>query len=135
MLKFARLRRTHMIDLTNKTVDEINGYIQKYASVLELIKPQEQPYMAYIIDVAVNYIKEKYNNLTIDWKSWCTLLVKEQYFNKKLKSEKDIKETIDNFVEHWIKEYNEYCNNLGMYTSEYDRDRGFVYEYMWKKNR
>ena len=124
-----------MIDLTNKTVDEINGYIQKYASVLELIKSQEQPYMAYIIDVAVNYIKDKHNDLTIDWKSWCTLLIKEQYFNKKLKSEKDIKEIIDDFIVYWIKEYDEYCNNLGMYSSEYDRDRGFVYEYMWKKNR
>ena len=45
-----------MIDLTNKNVDEINALIQKYASVLELLKPQYQPYMAFIIDTEGNKV-------------------------------------------------------------------------------
>jgi hypothetical protein len=120
-----------MIDLTNKTVDEINGLIQKYASVLELLKPQDQPYFAYIMDIAVNYIETNYKDLNSDWKAWSTFVLRKLY--DKIKTESDIKKIIDDFVEYWRKEYEEYCNNLGMHATEYDRDRGFVYNYMEKK--
>jgi hypothetical protein len=135
-LKSARFRKMHMIDLTSENVDKINGLIQKYAFVLELISDQEQiPYLAYIIDTAINYIKKTHNDLNIDWKSWCVILVKEQFLNQKIKSESDIEEIINDFIEYWKKEYKKYCDNIAISSSDYDRDRGFVYEYIWKKNQ
>lgn len=119
------------IDLTNKSVDEINGLIQKYASVLELLKPQDQPYFAYIVDIAIKHIETSHKNLTADWKAWSVFVLKKQY--DKIKNESDINKIIDDFIEYWNREYKEYCNNLGMFTTEYDRDRGFVYKYIEKK--
>lgn len=121
-----------MIDLTSENVDEL---IKKYISVLELAKDNEQiPYLAVVINTAVNHIKEKYNDLNIDWKCWCTILVRTQYLNNKINSKKDVTETIDNFITYWKENYNNYCNDI-IFSDVYDRDRGFVYGYAWKKNK
>ncbi len=119
------------IDLTNKSVDEINGLIQKYASVLELLKPQDQPYFAYIVDIAIKHIETSHKNLTADWKAWSVFVLKKQHI--KIKNESDINKIIDDFIEYWKKEYKEYCDSLGVFATEYDRDRGFVYKYIEKK--
>lgn len=125
-----------MIDLTNKSIDEINGLIQKYASVLELIHQREQiPYLAYIIDIAVNHIKEKHNYLSIDWKAWSVVVIKKLFLDKKINNESDIIKSIDDFIEYQKNEYQNYLNDLAMFTSEYDRDLGFVWGYVCKKNR
>lgn len=123
-----------MIDLTNKTVEEINGLIQKYTSVLELIEEQERiPYLAYIIDIAVNHIKNAHSDLTIDWKAWCIVVLTKLF--SKIKKEGNISEIIDDFVAHYKKEYQNYCDDLALFASEYDRDYGFCYRYVLKKNR
>jgi hypothetical protein len=127
-----------MTDLTNRTVEEVNQLIQKYAPVLELShakSKEEIPILAIIYDISVKYIKDWHNNLTVDWKSWCVLVIKEQFHNKKIQSEADIVQTINDFIKYWSENYKTYCNNLGMYASEYDRDRGFVYKYLIEKNR
>ena len=67
-----------MIDLTNRTVDEINALIQKYASVLELLKPQHQPYLAVVIDVGVEYVKEKISRLAIRLESLVNCVSQKQ---------------------------------------------------------
>jgi hypothetical protein len=125
-----------MTDLTNRSAKEVNEFIQIYTPLLEHADAKHKediPLLAIIFDISIKYIKEKYNNLNLDWKCWSVFVTKEHFLNKKIKSEENIKETIDSFIEHWKKEYKEYCNNLGMYASEYDRDRGFVYEYLLKK--
>lgn len=125
-----------MIDLTNRTAKEVNEFIQIYAPLLEYVKHKEDiPFLAIIFDISIKYIKEKHSNLNVDWKSWSVFIAKKQYSNKKIKSEEDVKKSIDDFIDYWKKEYKEYCNNLGIYATEYDRDRGFVHEYLLKKNR
>jgi len=122
-----------MIDLTNKTVEEINGLIQKYSNVLQLFKPQEQPHFAYIINVAVNHIKENYPELPIDWKAWAVVTLKKQI--SKVGSESDIKKILDDFIVYYTTDYQKYIDGLGLFASEYDRDLGFVHTYLHKKNR
>lgn len=138
-LRFVKSQRMHMTDLiNNRSAQEINELIQKYASVLEVsgirTLPDVQKF-AIIIDVAVNYIKDWHNDLTTDWKAWSIMVIKNQYHNKKINSESDVIQTINDFVMSWKENYKTYCNNLGIYASEYDRDRGFVYDYLTKKNR
>jgi len=123
-----------MIDLTNKSVEQINELIQKYTPVLELFIEKEEhiPYLAYIIDLGVNHIKTKHNNLTVDWKSWTVFIIEKKYFDNKIRVESDIITIIDNFVEFFNKEYQKYIDDLGMFASEYDRDRGFIYMFLRK---
>jgi len=128
---FARLRKTHMIDLTNRTIEEVNGLIQKYASVLELVKPpQQQPYLAVIIDVGIKHVKENHQDLPLDWKIWSIIFTKNKYLNNKLGKESEIPEIIDDFIKHYKDNYKEYIDSLGMYASDFDRDYGFIFKYM-----
>ena len=119
-----------MIDLTNKTVDEINALIQKYASALELLRPADQPYMAYIIHVACNYIELKYKDLNKDWKAWAVVVLKNLY--KKINNDDDIRKFIDEFIGYYALEYQKYINDL-VWHNEFDRDWGFVHGFMHKK--
>ena len=119
-----------MIDLTNKTVDEINVLIQKYASVLELLKPQYQPHMAFIIDIGFKYIQENHRDLPNDWKSWSIVVLKNKYFKGKIHEESDISKMIAEFIQHYKDNYAEYIQQLGMSASEFDKDYGFVCRYM-----
>jgi hypothetical protein len=127
---FARLRKLHMIDLTNKNVEEVNALIQKYASVLELIKPQYQPFLAVILDIAVSYIKENHNDLPLDWKAWSIVVLKNKYFSGKVHKESDIPVIIADFIKHFKDNYADYIQQLGMSATEFDRDYGFVCRYM-----
>jgi len=119
-----------MIDLTNKNVEVL---IQKYAPVLELIRNREQiPILAYLIDYGVQYIQFKYKFLDIDWKCWAIILIRNQQIQKKINTEKDIDDLIDNFVKYYQESYREYINDLGTSTCDYDRDREFVYRFLSK---
>jgi hypothetical protein len=119
-----------MIDLTNKTVEEVNALIQKYASVLELIKPQYQPFLAVIIDIGVQYVKTNHNDLPLDWKTWSIVVLKNKYFKGKVHKETDIPNIIAEFIQCYKDNYAEYIQQLGMSASEFDRDYGFVCRYM-----
>lgn len=121
-----------MIDLTNKSIDGINTLIQKYRNVLELIKPDDVPYMAVIVDTGISCINLKYKQLPIDWKCWAIVMLKELYYKKRIQSEDNISSEIDRFIEYLNKNYKEYCD-LKWSGNEYERDRGFVYEYLKKR--
>ena len=121
-----------MIDLTNKTTDELNALIQKYASILETIKPKDQPYLAVVIDVAYRYLTEKYPNLSPDWKAWNVVALKLQL--DKIRYESDIANMIDDFIEYYTKGHQNHVSN-SVAVSEYDRDFAFVHSYTHKKNR
>lgn len=112
-----------MIDLTSKTIDEINAHIQKYAQALELIKQPDQPYMAYIIHVAVTYLKSQHNDLNKDWKSWTVVALKNSY--RKINNDADILKIIDQFIEYYKTNYEKYIKDL-IWHDEIERDWGFV---------
>lgn len=122
-----------MIDLTNRTVEEINGLIQKYTPLLELFVRQQNhiPYLAVVIDVGINYLKTTYNQMTIDWKSWTMVLLKEEYLRKIIKSEADIPKEIDDFIVFHNENYENYVKDT-VAASDYDRERGFIYMYLNK---
>lgn len=119
--------------INNRTIDEVNILIQKYATVLELIKQQEEiPYLAIVIDVGIKYIKEKHNDLNIDWKTWTIIYLKHQYLNGNIKKEEDVLNLIENFLRYYHNDYNNYINNLGTYVTDFDRDYSFIYKYIRK---
>ncbi len=121
-----------MIDLTNKTTDEINSLIQKYASILEIINPKDQPHFAVTIDIAYHHLTEKHSDLSPEWKAWCVVVLKPQM--DKIRYESDIVKIIDDFVEYYNTNYQNYVDN-SVAVSEYDRNYGFVYSYIHYKNQ
>lgn len=131
-----------MTDLINKVdkllkedIDTIQAIVTKYSSVLQLTKTEKDiPYLAYIIDVSVNHINKNHKDLSQDWKTWSALVIRNKYFDKKIKHVEDIPKIINDFVEFWKTDYEKYCKNI-VSASEYDRDMGFVYKFLWKKNR
>jgi len=120
-----------MIDLTNKTIDEINALIIKYAKILELLNPQEQPYFAYIIDIAIKHIDEKYDSLNKNWKTSIIFILKK--LSNKINNESDIKMIVDEFIKYYNNEYAGYCEEM-ICIDEVDREFNFVYKFIKEKS-
>jgi hypothetical protein len=125
-----------MIDLTNKTPEELNTLIQKYLSVLQEVKAKPEQYvqLAYIINIAVQYFAIHHMDLPNEWKTWCTLALKELCLKNKINSEIDITDIIEDFVNNYNLNFESYCSFM-ISASEYDQQRGFVHTYILKKGR
>ena len=123
-----------MTDLINNVdrlikddVNYIQSIVNKFSVVLQDTKPEKEiPYLAYVINICVNYINQSHKDLCADWKAWSVIIVRNQYFKGKLKKEDDIPKMIDKFVEFWRSDYKKYCADI-IAVTEYDRDRGFVF--------
>jgi hypothetical protein len=125
-----------MTDLTNRSAQEANELVQKYTLLLEYSGVRtviDAQLFAIMLDVAIKYLQENHKDLNSDWKAWSVIVLKKQF--KKIRTEEDIKKTIDNFIEYYQNEYQNFIDDLGMFASEYDRDLGFVSRFLHKKNR
>jgi hypothetical protein len=130
-----------MTDLTNKIgklFKDKPEYIQKlindYKTVLEETRPENIPYIAYIIYVSVKYINSLHQDLSKDLKAWSVIVIKNLFLDGKIKKETDILQIIDDFIGYYTAEYEKYCENI-IAATEFDRDNGFVLKYLNKKNR
>ena len=129
-----------MIDLINSVdewiktdVNSVQAIVNKYASVLEGTRPEKNiPYLAVIINTCVDYLNGSHGASNADWKSWSVLLIKKLFEEGKLKKEADIPLIIDEFLDYKVKEYQKYCDDI-IAVDEYERDRGFMYKFFWKK--
>lgn len=115
------------MDFFNRTADEVNALIQKYSNLLELIKEQQYiPYLAVIIDIGIKHIKENHNDLSVNWKAWAMVYLKNRFFKGKINNELDVRNSIDVLVNYYNDRYGDYVNNIGFSVSDFDRDHGFV---------
>jgi len=126
-----------MTDLINRvhnlTSETAQALIIKYQDALkEIFKRDDQKviYVAYIINVAYNYLEEKHKDETADWKSWCVLLIKKLFDKEILVEKEDIFKHIDQFLEYKKSEYDKYVSNIAMYSDEFYRDSPFVDKYI-----
>jgi len=139
MWGFARLQLKHMTDLINKVdkifqddIQSLQTIVTKYSSVLELINDQKQiTYLAYIINICVDHIKEFHVKRDVDKKSWAVIAVKNLYIAGQIKKESDILRTIDDFFKYFDDEFQTYENNH-IAVSQYYLELGFVYEFVRK---
>ena len=129
-----------MIDLINRVdewiktdINSVQEIVNKYTSILQDILPEKNiPYLAVIIDTSIQYLNGSHGKITKDWKAWSVLLIKKLFENDKLKKEKEIHLIIDEFLEYKENEYNKWCIDI-ISVNEYERDRGFLYKFYWKK--
>lgn len=125
-----------MTDLTNKVdnmdSDELNSLFEKYSEPLSvLVDENEKKYMAYIINVCVDHIKNNYGNVDRYKKKWSVVAVRRLYLNGYIDSDDAIKEAINLFMKYWDENRNNFVkNNRNSYKSDYLCDSGFVYEFI-----
>lgn len=122
-----------MNDLINKinslSEDNKQELLNKYSSVLEFEKKQERMIiLAYIYDIGYIHIKNNYSTLNIDFKTWSMLLL--NYLFDYIKSDSDIINILNDFINYYNLNYKTYINNIGLSVSDYDTDIGFIKEYM-----
>lgn len=129
-----------MIDLTNRvgelSVEEKLNLIHRYKNLIEFFveKFDELKVLSLLvaIDISVNYIKDKYADIDIEWKQWSVVLIKKLYEDKFLLTDDDVTKHIDAFFEYKKEEYDKYLSDIGLYSSEYYRDLGFLLQYVNK---
>mgnify|MGYP001022825929 CR=1 FL=1 len=122
-----------MTDLTNRTAHEVNELIQKYAPVLEVSGVKtviDAQILVILVDIAVKYIQEKYNNISTDLKAWSVVAVKQS--RKKIKTEADVKKIIDDFIEYYKTEFEQYRATMCDYPLV-DLECNFVHSFTHKK--
>lgn len=120
-----------MIDLTNKSITEIESFINKFSYVLSVVDQEKVPYIAIILNVAYPYVRDKYPELNTDWKTWSIVAVKELY--DLINNENDIINLIDEFVWYYKKEYDNYKNQVSNNLSEYEINNNFTNIFINKK--
>jgi len=129
-----------MIDLINRVdewvktdINAVQELVNKYVDVLQGTLPEKNiPYLAVIINTCVDYLRGSHGATNADWKAWSVVLIKKLFEEDNLKKEADIPLIIDEFLEYKDKEYQKYCDDM-VSVDDYERDRGFVYRFFWKK--
>lgn len=128
---------TDLINRVDKWIKEdVNGVqaiVNKYADVLQGTLPEKNiPYLAIIINTCVDYLSGSYGAVDADWKAWSVVLIKKLFEEGKLEKEADIPVIIDEFLEFQEIEYPKWCRDI-ISVDDYERDRGFMYRFFWKK--
>lgn len=128
-----------MTELSNKTPEEINSYLKKYASILESIKDKAQiSAIAIVLEVCVNYLNTKYAGFNSVIKAWAVFVIRKLYKNKlvitkyDIKTDEDIYKTIDEFIDYYVQGHQEAIKDIELFASEFDRDYNFVHEFINK---
>ena len=126
-----------MTDLINRVNNLESGVvaalIEKYREPLQeadLKSAEDAPYLAFTINLSVNYINAKHKDQPPEWKAWGVVLIKRLFEIEKVKTKKEVFEQIDKFYEHKKSEYEKYVSNIAMYSDEYWRDVYFVDKYV-----
>lgn len=122
-----------MIDISDKTEEELNALIQKYASVLQLVKDKRQvAHFAVILDYATTYMNENHQDLSGYWKTWVIVVIRNLY--KSIDSKEDINKIIDEFIEYYKTHYQSFLDDMILKNiesvSEFDMDSLFVFPYI-----
>lgn len=129
-----------MTDLINKIdkiikddLQSIQNITTKYQSVLEVLPDKKQvPYLAYIINVCVEHIKEFHDERDADKKSWAVIVIKNLFTAGQIKNESEIPKTIDDFLKYVDDEFQSYKDNH-IAVSQYDLELGFVNVFVRKR--
>lgn len=127
-----------MIDLTNRKIKDLNAeeleilrnLIEKYDDLLKYIHHTYAYEFVYVLHLGIEHINQNHSNLPTDWKAWSMVLLKNMVENKL--NTQNITAVIDEFVDYYNTEYNDYCKDI-ISVNDFERDRGFVYKFLHKK--
>lgn len=85
-----------MININHVSSDELKKYTEDYVDVLAAYDNKSyMSHFAYILHIAVPYIKTTYPNIHKIWKAWGIIVLKELFNN--INNDNDIINIINNF--------------------------------------
>lgn len=123
-----------MIDLTGI---DVNNLINKHNNILSIDFSEisaDVPNLAYIFEESLKYVNLE-PDLTVNLKIWSLFVIRNDYFNNRIKNNDDIIKRINKFIKYWNKDYDKYLKNIASYYSDYDRDISFVNKYLKFQNK
>jgi hypothetical protein len=123
---------TDLISSVENTPENLmNVLLSRFAPVIELFpKQKNSKTLAFIFEISVNYIKEKYPNLNPDWKTWTVTAVQKMYFDNKINTVEDIILIIDDFIGFTATDYQIYSETFKISQDEFEINLGFVNYYI-----
>lgn len=125
-----------MTDLINNvnalSDDAINILIDKYHDVLNTLHEHERKLMAYVIDVSVKYMNDKYSELSPLIKTWSVVGIRRLVNDNKINSDDDLKLYIDKLIDEWNGNYDNFVKNNHNFKNDYLRDREFLNQILEK---
>jgi hypothetical protein len=126
-----------MTDLINRVNNLESGVVaalvEKYKEPLQeagLKSAEDVPYLAFVINLSVNYINAKHSEENAEWKAWGVVLIKRLFETEKVKTKEEIFEHLNKFYDYKKSEYEKYVSNIAMYSDEYWRDVYFIDKYV-----
>jgi hypothetical protein len=130
-----------MIDLINKDVrlltqeelEQLKKLHEKYSDLVKFIFYAYTYEFAYVLEIGIEHIKNKHSTLPVDFKAWSMVLLKNM-LEDKLLNLNNITTTIDEFVEYYNNEYNEYLQDI-ISVNDFERDRGFMTRFLNRKKQ
>lgn len=125
-----------MTDLINNvnalSDDAINILMDKYHDVLNTLHEHERKLMAYVIDVSVKYMNDKYSELSPLIKTWSVVGIRRLVNDNKINSDDDLKLYIDKLIDEWNGNYDNFVKNNHNFKNDYLRDREFLNQILEK---
>jgi hypothetical protein len=127
-----------MTDLINKANSIDQNTIQElqntYGFLIEVINNKKllTP-IIYTVDIAIKYIKQEHKDLGVDLSGWTIVAIKRLFEKGILKNEEDIPKEVDEFILHYKNNYQSYLNDMVMCSNDYDKECGFIDEYVFKR--
>ena len=116
-----------MTDSTNNV--NIDNLIQKYLPVLETLHRKEfWVQYAQIFEISIDYINAKHKGIDYSWKIWTTLLLVNLV--NEIKTNEDVHKIVDEFVKYINDNYKNYCDNLGMSSTDFDKNYLFMSKFI-----
>jgi hypothetical protein len=131
-----------MTDLTNKVdalilndLKSLQDTVNNYGTILELLKKKDDiPYVGFIVDIGVKHIRKFHEKETPDLKAWSIVVLKDLFQSGVLKTEEQIPELIDEFIEHYKKDFRAYKENH-VAVNDYYMELGFVMAFEKQKRQ
>lgn len=125
-----------MTDLINNvnalSDDAINILMDKYHDVLNTLHEHERKLMAYVIDVSVKYMNDKYSELSPLIKTWSVVGIRRLVNDNKINSDDDLKLYIDKLIDEWNGNYDNFVKNNHNFKNDCLRDREFLNQILEK---
>jgi len=120
-----------MITVNHVSSDKLKKYTKDYADILAAYDNKSYvSHFAYILHIAIPYIKIKYPNIHKDWKAWGIIVLKELFDN--INNDGDIINIINNFYMFRTKSFSfeKKQNVFFNKTVKSEEARGFVKQFL-----
>lgn len=123
-----------MTDLINKINNLNDDYFteinKKYSKPLEVVANNKKKYTAYLIDKSVSYLNTNHKNQNGYIKTWAVVAVNRLFENNLIKSDEDINNKIDRFINYWQDNFKDFSTQ-NHFKSDYYLHSGFVHEFVY----